>query len=198
MYNKLKIISAAIICCLAFVSCNDSDLAKQMDGTWLASYKTDEDGTRQKVKQTMTFQYDAEDEENDGTFVEEISGVLNETDPKAGTVQCKYRSRIEGTWIISFGDLCLEYDVRTLKVEVDSKDVKVNPTDLKAQMGMAAINMLGMDITKSLANEIRNNLRENLAEHYEDEAPYGNLKVSDTEMSFESDDLGRITFHRIK
>ena len=114
----LFLVTAMLLLC----SCNDSKIAKYMEGTWTRSYITSyEDGTKSHVDEQTTFNYDATDEEKDGgTFIEICTG---QEETEEDEINAKYRwvSKIEGTWKIEFGSLYQHYDLSTLEVEISKK-----------------------------------------------------------------------------
>ena len=196
-----------LLCCLALSSCNDEKLAKQMEGTWQGSYRTVYDnGAKERVEKVLTFHYDENDEWNDGgTFVEELYGTSNDIELifADGTVDCRYRSRIKGTWSVDFGDLYLTYNVTTLEVEINNSDVDLKLDRFTDQLNMAGYMLETLSDPKDdIVKEAKKSLYKDLFHQYKqsnaDEAAFGDLKVSANELSFETDDLGRMTFRRVR
>ena len=206
MTDRLKVITFVLFCCLALTSCNDEDLAKQLEGTWQSSYVTAYDtGAKERIEMTITFQYDENNEDEDGgTFVEELFGKVKDIDLMFidGTVNCQYHSRIEGTWSVDFGDLYLTYNVTTLEVEVNKSDVDLKLERFTDQLNMASYMMETWsdptdEIVKEAQKDIYKELFHQCKRHNTEEAPFADLKVSATEMSYETSDLGRMKFRRV-
>lgn len=207
MYNKLKIISAAILCCLVLTSCNDEKLAKQLEGTWRSSYvATYDTGIKDRVEQVMTFQYDGNDESKDGgTFVEELYGNAKDIELMFvdGTVDCRYHCFIRGTWSVDFGDLYLTYNVNTLEVEVNQSDVDLKLKRFTDQMNMVSYMMeTWSDPRDDLIKEIQKNIYKELFHLYKrqntDDGAFVDLEVSETKMSYETSDIGRMKFRKVR
>lgn len=204
--KKLTAMVVSLCCCLAFTSCNDEKLAKQMEGTWQCSYTNAYDtGEKERVKQVMTFHYDeSEDGEDGGTFVEELYGSVKDIDLVFvdGTIDCRYHSSISGTWSVELGDLYLTYDVATLEVELDRNDVDLKLNRMVDQLEMAGYMMETFSDPKDdFVREAQKDCYKELFHQYKqqnaDDGGFVDLKVSATEMSFETSDLGRMTFHRV-
>lgn len=204
--KKIKAVAASLLCCLLFTSCDDEKLAKQMEGTWQSSYVTTYDtGAKERIEKVMTFMYDESDEmEDGGTFVEELYGNTKDIELVFvdGTVDCRYRSSIRGTWSVDFGDLYLTYNVATLEVEVKNSDVDLKLNRVTDQLNMAGYMMETFSNPKDdIVREAQKNIYKELFHHYKqhnaDDGAFADLKVSVAEMSFETSDIGRIKFHRV-
>ena len=203
----IKKIAWSLLCCLALVSCDDEKLAKQLEGTWQGSYRTVYDnGAKETIEKTITFHYDKNDKwEDGGTFEEMLSGNAKDIELifADGTVDCRYRSYIKGTWSIDFGDLYLKYNVTTLEVEINNRDV-----DLKLDHFMDQLDMAGYmletfsdpkdDIVKEAKKTLYKDLFHQYSQHNDEEAAFGDVKVSSDELSFETEDLGRMTFRKVR
>lgn len=205
--KKVTTIAWFLLCCLALAACNDEKLAKQMEGTWCGSYKTAYDnGAKETIEKTITFHYDENDEwEDGGTFEEMLSGNAKDIELifADGTMNCRYHSYIKGTWSVDFGDLYLTYNVTTLEVEINNRDVDLKLDRFADQLGMAGYMMETLsdpkdDIVKETKKTLYKDLFRQYKQHNADEAAFGDLKVSANELSFETDDLGRMTFSKVR
>lgn len=191
---------------LLFISCNDTKLAKQLDGTWRSgtiqwSY---DDGSKEEVVVTITFSY-IEEYNDDGTFVEERSGIVKDIDLEVldGSLNCNYRSSIKGRWEIIWGDLYLYYNVNTLEANVNKNDVDLSINNISDQLDMLSYTMgTWSDPRETLSKEAKKDIYKNLFHAYNsdsDDKAYTGLKVSGGTMSFEASDVrGRVKFERIK
>ena len=190
-----KVLSA-LMALLCLYSCSDIKLAEQLDGSWQTSYEAYDDGLVEKITQTMTFHYDENSWEDDGTFTETLSGVIDDIDLEFvdGTFDCKYRSRITGRWSVDQGDLSLVYNISTFEVEIDKNDVKIN---VNGYLSNADKRELKDELVRELQKNIQGELRNQYIESNSDGGSFLNLKVSGNKMSFDSSDLGRMEFKKI-
>lgn len=195
-----------LVFCLLLISCNDVKLAKQLDGTWKSSTMqwSYDDGRKEEVVITITFSY-SEERNDDGTFVEELSGIVKDVDLEVldGSFNCNYYSRIKGRWEIIWGDLYLYYNVNTLEVDVNQNDVDLSIYNISDQLDMLSYTMgTWSDPRETLSKEAKKDIYKNLFHAYNsdsDDKAYTGLKVSGGTMSFEASDVrGRVKFERIK
>lgn len=190
---KVALVLMALFC---LYSCNDIKLAEQLDGTWQTSYEHYDDGLVEKVTETITFHYDEDSWKDDGTFVEMLSGTLQDINfgYEDFTCDCKYRSRITGRWSVDQGDLSLTYDISTLEVQFGRDDVIIK-TD--SYLSNADKRELQDAIVEEFRDGLKGELRNQYIETNTDDGSYLNLKVSDNKMSFDTNDLGRMEFQKI-
>lgn len=192
---------------LIFTSCNDSELAKKLDGSWEGSYTiSSADGSKEKVQMLYSFNYDESREDDNGTFVEMLIGHRNDSDPGFdGTLTIEYQSQIKGRWEVIMGSLYLYYDMNSLEVSVDPDDIKVKFDNDLDQLHYINEYMDYFSSTlrtpkEDLAKEAKKDEYESLFifynQHDEDEC-YSDLEISDTEMSFKAQDIDCMIFHRI-
>ena len=200
----MKKLATILLCSLALISCNDEKLAKQMEGTWETSYSANYDDGSENVVQTMTFHYDEDSMEDDGTFVEVLSGTIRDTDLDVdGTLTCRYRFRITGRWSVYMGDLSLTYNLNDCEVEVNRSDVNLHLNNFEDHLSMETYKReTGEDPLDDIVKEARKNAYEELYQQYRqhnaEDGTFVNLKVTDNEMSFETSDLGRMIFRRVR
>lgn len=201
----IRKITWVLLCCLAFVSCNDDKLARQMEGTWKTSYSENYGDGSERVVQTMTFHYDEDSMEDDGTFVEELSGTITDSNLEDvdGTLTCRYRFRITGRWSVNMGDLDLTYDLNKCEVKINRSDVNLHLRHFDDYMAMDEYKReTGYDPLDDVVREARKNIYEELHQQYQqhnaEDGSFANLKVTDNQLSFETNDLGRMTFRRVR
>ncbi len=192
---------------MSFTSCNDSKLAKMLDGTWEGGYTTSySDGTKEHITQTLTFNYDESREKDNGSFVESLDGKMNVADLGGwdGTLTCHYVSRIEGRWEVLLGTLFLYYNMNSLEVNVTPNDIDLKFDNALDELDYATASLDYLSSTlhnpkKDIAKEAKKEIYQDLFYQYqqndEDEG-LTSLEVSETKMSFETGDMGRVTFHR--
>ena len=112
--NKLKIICALGIAAL-MVSCRNTKIAKDVEGTWTTTYQTvDELGETSNDDVTFVFKYKPSGDDEDGTFIEHRTSKYSDSD---GTLT--YNSNIGGRYSVISGDIYLTYDLATLHTSVD-------------------------------------------------------------------------------
>lgn len=208
MKNKLTILTIlALLCSLALTSCGDAKLAKQMDGAWKGSYTVSyDDGAKEEVQKKIIFRYDEDNATEDGgSFVEELYGKMNNIDLEMidGTMSYRYRSRITGKWEVLLGDLYLTYDIGSLEVKVGKDDIDMKLNRLTDQLNMFNYTLGTLsDPIKEIAQESQKDIYRELFHQYQEsndpESCYGNIEVSENELRFDTDDLGRMTFRRLR
>ncbi len=199
--NKLLLWAALTA---VFVSCKDSEMAKQLDGAWTGGYNVSyDDGSKEHVNETLEFSYNENSENDNGTFTEVLDGKMHISDDD-GTMVCKYRSRIEGRYEVLAGDLYLYYNMSTLAVDVDENDIDISFDHALDQLEYEAASMEYITSTlrspkEEMAKEAKKEILQNLFHQYkqtDEDTGFLDLKVSDSEMSFETEDMGRFTFHK--
>lgn len=186
-----------------FMSCDDDNIAKSMEGSWQGQYVVSSDGEDEdNVTQTLSFTYIEDDVKSGGNFTEEHSGHMKDVDCGTGTLDCIYHCSINGTWEIIAGDLYIYYNVPSLKVNINRDDVKFNYynewdaldeidysistlTDLRGEM----IRELKKSIYREMLNEYKTN---------DPDAPYRDVKVSERTLSFITNDAGTVELERIR
>lgn len=205
MKSKYFVLGILAFFPLFFTSCNDSDLAKKLDGAWEGSYTLSfADGSKEKVQVHYSFTYD-ESREDDGTFVETRRGRVNDPDFD-GTYICEYQSQIKGRWEVFAGGLYLHYNINSLEVSVDPDDIIVKHDNDLEQLEYLAASMDYFSSTfrtpkEDLAKDFKKEAYKSLFVEYsqinDGDIRYGELKVSNTEMSYVEEDDDRMIFHRI-
>lgn len=199
--KKLILLAALPI---VFISCNDTKLAQQLDGSWQGGYSVSyDDGSKEYINETLEFSYNGDREDDNGTFTELLEGKMHLTDTD-GSMACNYRSRIEGQYEVLAGDLYLYYNVSTLTVDVDENDIDIAFDHALDQLEYEAASVEYITSTlrspkEEMAKEAKKEIYRTLFHQYkqtDEGVGFLDLKVSDTEMSFDTEDMGRFTFHR--
>ena len=199
--NKLLLLVALSV---LFVSCKDGEMAKQLDGVWERRYNMSyDDGSKERVTETLLFSYNENCDDDNGTFTELLEGKMHLTDTD-GSMACNYRSRIEGRYEVLAGDLYLYYNVSTLTVDVDENDIDIAFDHALDQLEYEAASVEYITSTlrspkEEMAKEAKKEIYRTLFHQYkqtDEDVGFLDLKVSDTEMSFDTEDMGRFTFHR--
>lgn len=196
---------AALSMCLA--SCDDNDLAKELDGTWSGDYTVSyDDGTKEKVTKTLSFSYNENSSDDDGVFVETLSGKMTISDVSGinGDLTCTYQSRIEGRYEVLLGSLYLRYRVSSLEVDIDRNDIKLTFNNAMDELDYTtnSLNYLTTtlhNVKDDLAKEVKKEVYRDLFQQYslhDSDDEFADLEVSEGKMAFETSDMGRFTFHR--
>lgn len=200
--KNLLCVVMALLLCMAMSSCNDSDLAEALKGTWLSDEMefTESDGSK-FVQQTYYEFTKTDDVIDGGKFYEEVSGTFTAGDEGlvlTGTVV----SRVTGTWDVTMGELYLTYDLSSLTVDVDDASASLaDDADEDAQWAFMDAQASGEFDKASLKKELRNMAYGDLKSQYQTENdeddPYSDLKVEDNVMSFKTSDIGVMKFRKI-
>jgi len=206
-YNNKKSVLLVISIVLMICSCKDSEIAKDMEGTWKRSYITSyEDGTKSYVDEQISFQYDAADNEKDGgTFMEMCTGQ-EETDEDEINAKYRWVSKIEGTWKIELGTLYQHYNLSTLEVEIGKDDVDLKIKDevwlwndwgdlLTA--GIYAKQTIHENLKKETYKELFRSYKR-LNNQNNQDIGFPNVQIDGSVMSYDTGDMGKVKFYRIK
>lgn len=205
-YNNKKSVLLVISIVLMMCSCKDSEIAKDMEGTWKRSYVTSyEDGTKSHVDEQISFQYDASDNEKDGgTFMEMCTG---QEEADEDEINAKYRwvSKIEGTWKIEFGTLYQHYNLSTLEVEIGKDDVDLKIKDEAwlwndwgdlLTAGIYAKQTIYENLKKETYKELFRAYKRLNNQNMQD-IGYPDIQINSDVMSYKTGDMGRIEFNRV-
>ena len=204
-YRKSTLLVISIV--LMMCSCKDSKIAKDMEGMWKRSYVTSyEDGTKSHVDEQISFQYDVSDNEKDGgTFVEMCTG-LEETDEDEINAKYRWVSKIEGTWKIELGTLYQHYNLSTLEVEIGKDDVDLKIKD-EAWLWNDWGNLLtaGLYAKQTIHENLKKETYKELFRAYKrlnnqtsQDIGFPNVQINGSVMSYETGDMGKVQFYRIK
>ncbi len=195
----------SITLCLIFVipllsSCiDDMRKAKRLDGEWLSEYVTSfETGEKDSTVQNITFTYDADATDDDGTFVEKRDCKTNTIEDEGYRYTVHYTSSISGRYEVLAGDLYMKYDLNSLELSLGQNDVSITPSSLSAAYGMITMAMSLVNIRQTLAESCRKEVYQNLFNMYKlnssDDTSYQNLDVTFRKMSYDTTD-GKIEFY---
>lgn len=203
--NKITCFFISTLFLLLANSCNDVKLAQALDGRWDAKYiHSFSDGEKDTIEQNMTFIYDEDESDYDGVFWEEIYCKTNELDDDDYTYSLCYRSSINGTYEVLGGDLYLVYDLSSLEITLDAKDINLKPKGFDS-----AWNMLGQglysylnnneSIESSLAKELKKRIYKSQFEMYQynssEDVCYSDLTIEENVMSYNTES-GKIRYKR--
>lgn len=90
----------AFVIVIAFASCNDAKLAKDIDGSWEGGTTfTDADGAKGEEKRTLSFSHVESDEKDDGTYTEKRNGKFVMEDD-GQSIAAEYTITIDGEYEI--------------------------------------------------------------------------------------------------
>lgn len=204
-YKLIGRLSAYAVLCTLLVSCDDNRLARELNGTWRGSVSTSYDDQSQE-RQTIfaTFLYDKDGDTDGGTLVEERKIKMTNMDLDDYTADAVYHSRIEGTWEVIWGDSYIYYDVSSLQVTVNEKEVNIHWQSISQPFNaLSDFLSYGYNVKTDLTRQLQKNAYSELFKSYKEDAaqaedaPYVDLKVNGNSMSYETSDVGQLTFTRI-
>lgn len=205
-FRQVALGTALVCATFAAASCSDGELAEKADGSWInKSQQTDADGDPYTETTLITFHHDPDGTTDGGTFVERTYFQQNWEDED---LKYNYASttEVEGTWEIVMGDLHQTYDISSLTVSLDHFDYKPANADVAWQMLDYTLENLGEDMIDKdeLGEEMRKDTYKERRAYYADQnkqdkegAGYLELKIDGETLSFLTDDMGRVTYHRI-
>lgn len=189
---------------LTFTSCEG--IGSQLKGTWKGSMptSTDEDGT--KEDQDVYFEFTPNDDfmSSKGDYIELRDGQFKTTDDDV-PVSAHYTYYLKGEWEVDDDhDLHLKPDPSTIKIKLNTEDIKfkidnewVSLEDFKEFLRATGLS------EKEFINELREDMRKDLKEDYEEDRKtaytnvFKNIKVDESSMSFETEDVGTLRFKKI-
>lgn len=187
-----------------FVSCNDAELAKLVEGTWHTTLNMkEEDGTPYTVEQINKFTYVDSDIKDGGTFVERLV-TTREENIEDVLINYTVVSTISGEWEVLAGDLHMVYNLSSLDVSVQGVDYGLSKNaDFDTRLAYAGVEMLGLidkdEIRKEVYKEAYKDHQDLYKQFNKDEEGgkgYINLKIEGDVMSYE-DASGRVEMTRI-
>ncbi len=184
---------------LCLFSCQDTELAKRLDGTWHTSYTLkDVDGIPYVEEQDVKFTHIESNIKNGGRFKEKVTAEIK-AEEYSMNVSCKVVCTISGEWEIIGGDLYMVYDL-------SSMDVKVKGINCELSWDAALGGSIpGIDYNNIVADEIRKDTYREMYKTYrnsnkENDKGYCflDLNIEDSIMSYSTSDLGRMEWMRVK
>lgn len=195
----LQVYGLAMFC---FSSCNDAQLAEQLDGTWHTSYtQKDEDGVPYVQEQEVTFTHIASNTKDGGRFKEKVITAI-ETEEYDLDVSCKTVCTISGEWEIINGDLYMTYNLSTMNVEVKNMDCKLSNN---AALGFSILGISRVKFQNIITAEIRRNTYQEMYKCYQQSnkendkgGAFLDLSIEDNTMSYSTSDLGRLEWKRVE
>ena len=187
-------------------SCKDSELAKEMEGTWTTSYVMSyEDGTKSYIDEQVTFKKD--DSNKDGGSFIEIRTGQEEEDGDDYNVKYSWISKIAGTWEVNIESLEMIYNISSLEVEVGKDDVDYNlKNDAFLWNDWGTLITSGLYINNNLYKELKKETYRRLFRYYKktnndiknNGVSFSDVQIHGSVLSFETADMGRIKYYRVK
>lgn len=108
------------IIAIVFSSCNDSEMAKQLNGSWDCDMEMkDDEGNPYTQNRTLTFNYLEDATGFGGNFTEKNITNLSGTEDDI-ELNCTVTSTINGKYEVIAGDLWLTYNLSSLDVSVSN------------------------------------------------------------------------------
>lgn len=184
---------------LGLSSCQDTQLAEQLDGTWHTSFtQKDEDGIPYTEEEDVKFIYMKSNAKDGGKFKEKVT-IGTATEYYTVNESYKIVCTISGEWEIIGGDLYMGYDLSSLDVKVKDLNCELS---WNAALGAS---ILGIDYNNIRAEEIRKDTYREMYEYYKDsnkendlEYCFLDLSIEDSIMSYSTADLGRLKWRRVE
>lgn len=199
------------IIAIVFSSCNDSEMAKQLNGSWDCDMEMkDDEGNPYTQNRTLTFNYLEDATGFGGNFTEKNITNLSGTEDDI-ELNCTVTSTINGKYEVIAGDLWLTYNLSSLDVSVSNVNYDLSDDadffSALSYLGNALPSaMLGQEIVdkKELVKEIRRSCYQELYRNYESNNDDGNgacleeLKITNDAMSCKTADSGIVTLYRVQ
>jgi hypothetical protein len=205
--NNWRLVLLISLILLFISSCKDSEIAKDIEGTWKRSYVTSyDDGTKSHVNEQVTFAYDTADKEKDGGTFTEICTGQEEDDEDEINARYRWVSKIEGTWKIELGTLYQHYNLSTLEVEIGKDDVDWKFKD-EAYLwnDWDELLTIGLHTQQTIYKELKKETYKQLFQSYKslndqnnEDIGFPEVQIKGNVMSFETDDMGKVKFYRVK
>lgn len=198
--KKILLFTMLVAVASLFTSCENADVktAQNMAGTWEGSTFFGED------EYPADYQFFPDEKGNTGRFVE--IDYLSITDEVGDvTYEMPYSAYVGGKYTVKDGTLYLEYDVETAWVYIEEEPVTEYVTAfLEFDRESGAGEWLDANV-EDLVDYFIESRTEDLGNSWEEiikdfntglEYGYGDLKVTDTQISYHTSDLGVLTFTR--
>lgn len=208
--KKLFLILGTIMSMMSITSCDDSSIAEKMNGTWhgILTSKTEE-GNNVKNDETITYTKTTDD---GGDFYSVWKAEEETTMDDGSVITVKYTASIKGYWNILVGDLVMQYSLGTLSVTADEetlRDIAKNTIDNDDEMVFAserdyhqAIAAIAQEIRgeceKAAHKELYSFFEESNKTTKENDYTYPDVKVTDTELIYKTEDAGMVSYKRVK
>lgn len=184
-----------LLFCLLLFSCDDGNIANKMVGTWERTYTVPyRDGTKVNIKEQITFKL-SHGETQSGNFTEYLEG-LETVDEDGFSGSFRWKCKISGRWKVSLEELFQHYDLNSLVVSIDSKDMNVRCKD----PWMAAYTSK-KDIIEALQKDVYSEMfdsYEDLNDQDVEVLGYPDVEVNNNELSYRTADQGRFVFRKIR
>lgn len=118
-------------------SCSDMSMARELSGEWKAHYITAfSDGEKDSITEYLSFEYDEESVDDDGSFTERLDCQTNEITEEDYKYTIHFESSISGRYEVVDGNLYLKYDLTTLEVVINDDDVRLRPKNLSGALNL--------------------------------------------------------------
>lgn len=195
----------AFVAVIAFSSCNDAKLARDIDGSWECGTSfTHADGTKGEEKQILSFSYVESDEKDGGTYTEKRNGKFVMEDD-GQSIAAEYTITIDGEYEILAGDLYVTYDVSTLNVSIDklktglSDDATLQDlTDMFASFSDFSFVTDYVAMKREIKKSVYHDCFIDYKTSNNDGTGFLNVEIEDDKLSFDTSDIGRMTYYRTK
>lgn len=194
--RKSYSVSVLALCFLAMLmcSCTDMGMARELAGKWETNYITaHSDGEKDSITETLSFVYDEDSSDDDGTFTESLNCQTNEMSEEEYLYSLHYKSVVSGRYEVVGGDLFLKYDLATLEVIIKEDDVKLRAKNLSAALGIIGEFVTTLEDPKhEFVEECREVIYASLFKLYKynssDDVAFQDLQIEGRRMSFKHED----------
>lgn len=138
-------------------------------------------------------------EDYEGVFTEIIHGHISDLDMEyLGTMDVNYQSSINEKWTVFAGDLLIEYDLKSLTVNVSPSGIQLGYNEFSSTIQDFA--EIGGYSKREMANDIRDEIYNNQYNRYNEITAFGmyeDVSIKGDKMEFSMEDFGKITFNRV-
>lgn len=175
-------------------SCTDVSMARKLAGEWKANYMTVySNGEKDSIKEHLTFVYDEESVDDDGSFIERLDCQTNEITEGCYGYTIHYESYVSGRYEIVGGNLYLKYDLATLEVVICDDDVRLKVKNLSTGLDMLDDLVTTLEMPKhEFMAECKKEIYASLFRQYKynssDEVSFQDLYIDGESMSYKHED----------
>ena len=197
-----KILFLMLSMAFVFTACEDKDatLAKGLVGTWYGTGYVDENETE------MGYQFFEGSEPKTGKFVEitDYRLLMEDFDSE---FEIPYTAYAGGTYTVKDGSLILTYDTETTSIILDKEAVNEYVTLLQQQDAETGDGFWANEDAEKIAIYFTDTREEDLTKLWtellddmnnSEGSGFGDLKVDDKKMSFDTEDVGTLSYERVE
>lgn len=194
----LLFVMTTLLFVLSVSSCDDTQLAKDICGTWKGNFSMSySDQSKDYYIESLIFE--KEDDKDGGTFIEHQHIVSKNNELDYATCDYVLDTKVTGTWEITFGDIEMKYNVSSLSVEIEPRSLLIHRKTFDDAFDNIVNDAFRISNEYQLIKDaIQKDRYSELFKSYQYDGEgivFSNVKIQGSKMTFE-DDERTWTYHR--